>query len=398
VSSVGIPREIKAGEKRVGLTPEGARRLKEAGVQVFVEAAAGKGSGFSDRDYQNAGSEIICGGAEIYQKAGLIKKVKEPLRAEWKFLRPNQILFGYLHLASPENRELVEILLKNRVIALGLETVEKNGRTILLEPMSGIAGTLAAYYAGFFKQTVKIQSGQIVYPPKCLEKLEALAQNFPQVPENLPPGKVVVFGGGIVGRGALETVLKMGGEVDLVEKRPERRNELKKEFASLSSKFRVWGLQDSFSDRLKEADAWIGAVHVAGERAPLVLSKEDLANFSLQKKKLVLDVAADQGGNFPGTHSTSYENPLYLDPWGNLRFAVTNIPSLCGRGASVAIEKASLDYALALAQDWKKAIQQFPELRSGLQTARGKLLNEAVARAHRLTWEAINENDLLSLV
>lgn len=398
MTPVGIPREIKVGEKRVGMTPEGACCLKEAGIPVLVETGAGEGSGFSDKDYQDSGCEIVPRPSELYQRAGFIKKVKEPLRPEWDFLRPHQLFFCYLHLASPENRELVGILLKSRVTALGLETVEKNGRTLLLEPMSEIAGALAAYYAGFFRQMVRVEGGRIIYPPSFLEKLERLAKNFPEVPKNLPPGKGVVFGGGTVGRKAVETLLKMGGEVDLVEKRPERRSELKKEFSLFKPRFRVWDPGDNLAEILEGADTWLGCVHKAGERALQVLSREELLQFSKAKKKLILDIAADQGGNFPETRPTTYESPLFLDSGGNLRFGVTNIPSLAGRGASLAIEKASLPYTLALARDWRKALKEFPELRPGLQIAQGKLLHEAVARAHHLSWESLREDDLLPYV
>lgn len=385
--SVGIPREIKPGEKRVGLTPSGVRRLKEAGVRVWVEKNAGAGSGYSNQDYENAGAEIAGTASKLYQQSGLIQKVKEPLRPEWNFLKPGLILCSYLHLASPENRELVHALLKQRVTALGFETVSKDGRTLFLEPMSEIAGTLAAYYAGFFGRYVKREKGRILYPPRFMEKLQALASNYPEAPENLDPGKAFIFGGGVAGQKATETLLKMRGEVDLVEKRKDRQQDLRKKFESYGFRFRVWDSQDDFEERLKEADIWLGCVHIPGARAPLVLSLGDLKRFSSHQPKLILDVAVDQGGNFPETHSTTYEDPLYLDSCSNLRFGITNVPSLCGRGASEAIERMTLPYLFRLAQDWQKALREFPELQSGLQVFDGKLVHEAVAHAHHLTWE-----------
>jgi alanine dehydrogenase len=387
--TVGVPREIKPKEKRVGLTPQGARFLSEKGIRVLVEQGAGEPSGFSNDDYRAAGAEILKSQEAVYQQAGLIKKVKEPLPPEWKFLKPGLVVFCYFHLASPENRKLVERLCESKTIAIGLETVEKDGRTILLEPMSEIAGVLAAYYAGFFKNYVHLDRGKIVYPPRFLEKLERLAMSFPEVPETLRPGRAVIFGGGTVGRKALEMLLQMGGEVEVIEKRAERRQMLAEEFMGYRSRFRSWSLEESFQERLIEADVWMGCVHVAGKRAPLVLSEEDLRKFSGERPKLILDIAVDQGGNFPGTHSTTYEDPLYLDPYGNLRFGVANIPSLCGRGASEAIEKATLQYTFELAQDWENALRKFPELGSGVQVKDGELTNEAVALAHGLSWEAL---------
>ena len=390
VLAVGVPCEIKPGERRVGLTPKGTRSLTEAGIPVLVEKGAGEGSGYGDEEYEKAGSEIVSRARDLYKKAGIIKKVKEPFPPEWPFLREGMILFCYLHLASPENRKLVETLLVQKVIGLGLETVEKDGRTILLEPMSEIAGTLAGYLAGFFKQSVRLEKGRIVYPPRFSEKLQWLASQYPESPENLSPGRVVVYGGGTVGRKAAEAVLKMGAEVDLIEKREDRRRELSREFKIFSSRFRTCGPEDDIEGILKKSEVWLGCVHVPGKRAPLVMSPGDLQRLSKDTPKLILDIAVDQGGNFPETRSTTYEDPLYLDSVGNLRFGVTNVPSLCGSGASEAIEKVTLPYTIYLAQDWRKAVKEFPELRAGVQVVGGKLVNEGVASAHRLPWEGLN--------
>lgn len=387
--TVGIPREVKPREKRAGLTVEGVRKLSQEGIPVLVEKGAGEGCGFSDQDYRAAGAQIVGRPRDLYAKAEIIKKVKEPLSPEWEFLQREQILICYLHLASPENQKLLEALLKRGVTAIGLETIEKEGRTVALEPMSEIAGTLAAYFSGFIRPTVRVEKGRIVYPPRFLEKLEWLAASYPEIPQNLNPGKNAIFGGGNVGRNAAVTLLKMGGEVDLIEKRAERRQALQREFVAFGPRFRTWGLEENIFPKLAEADVWIGGVHLPGERAPKVLSEIDLGKLTRAKPKLILDIAVDQGGNFPGAHSTTYEDPLYLDSYGNLRFGVTNVPSLCGRGASSAIEKVTLPYTLQMAKDWKKAFHDVPELRSGIQIFRGHLVNEAVARAHQRAYEPL---------
>ena len=390
---VGIPREIKPAEKRVGLTPEGVRKLAEAGIPVWIETLAGAASGYSDRDYEASGAKIVKTARELYENSSLIQKVKELQRIEWDLLHPSLILCSYLHLASPENRDLVEALLNQSVTALGFETVSKEGRTILLEPMSEIAGTLAAYYAGFFKQHVQIVEGKVSYPPEFSRKLEALASQYPKIPENLTPVKAVIFGGGVAGRNAAETLLRMGGEVDLVEKKNTRRAALEAKFANFGARFHVWAPEQDFTERLKRADVWMGCVHLPGERAPQVLSLEEVRKLSANKKKLILDVAVDQGGNFPETCSTTYDHPLYLDSSDNLRFGVTNIPSLCGRGASEAMERVTLPYLVSLARDWKHALVEFAELRRGVQVFHGKLVNQAVACAHHMKWHPLMPTD-----
>jgi alanine dehydrogenase len=388
---VGIPREVKPEEKRVGIAPPGVSRLRAQGIPVLVEGGAGLECEYSDEDYRRAGAEIVGGAAALYKKAGLIKKVKEPLPSEWNLLRAGQIVFSFLHLGAPENRELLETLLQKRVTAIGFETVEKEGRTILLEPMSEIAGRLAGYFAGFFRTHVRVERGEIVYPSRLLEKLESIASIFPETPENLFPGKSVVFGGGTVGENAVDALVRMGGEVDLIEKRKERRKVLQERFRDRAGRIRIWGLEEDVSDRLKAADVWIGAVHQPGEKAPLILSPEELERFTKGAPKLILDIAVDQGGNFPGTVPTTYDVPLFIDAFGNMRFAVSNIPSLCRREATQALDRLTLPYLAAMARDWRQALRDFPELRRGLQTAGGKLVHEAVARAHSLSWEPFRE-------
>lgn len=386
---VGIPKETKSHEKRVGLTPNGVRYLKKAGIRVLVEKDAGRESDFSDQDYKDSGADVLKQATSLYQQSGLIQKVKEPLRPEWKFFKPELVIFSFLHLASPESRELTDVLMKRKVTAFGFETVVKDGRAIFLEPMSEIAGTLAACFAGFIKQYVQVSEGKIGYPLRFLEKLEMLAAQYPASPESLYPGKAFIFGGGVVGRKAAEAILKMGGEVDLVEKNQAKRLTLKTEFGSFKRRFRVHLPEDDLKQALRDSDIWVGAVHILGQRAPEMMSYNELDELSRAnaKKKLIMDVAVDQGGNFPGTHTTTYEDPLYLDSFGNLRFGVANIPSLCGRGASEAIEKVTLPYLLSLAKDWRKAIEEFPELKSGLQVVGGRLVNEAIARSHGMKFE-----------
>ena len=391
--SVGIPREIKSSEKRVGLTPAGAKKLSEAGIDVFVERLAGAASGYADKLYEEAGAQIASNANALYEASGLIQKVKEPQRLEWDLLRRDLILCSYLHLAAPENRELVEVLMNHSVTAIGFETVIKDGRTILLEPMSEIAGTLAAYYASLIKREIRVAGGKISYPPQFAEKLGKLAASYPGIPENLMSVRAVVFGGGVVGRKAAETLLQIGGEVDLIEKKESRRASLEAKFAHFGGRFHIFAPEQDLRENLKMADVWIGSVHLPGERAPLVLSTEETQKLSLGNPKIIIDVAVDQGGNFPESVPTTYDHPLYLDSCSNLRFGVPNIPSLCGKGASEAIERATLPYLVSLAKDWRQTLEEFSELRSGVQVVRGKLVNQAVARAHQLKWSPLMPTD-----
>ncbi len=379
--TVGIPREIKPQEKRIGLTPAGVFSLLEAGIPIIVEKEAGMESGFSDRQYQKAGARIVDTPAELYREAGVIQKVKEPLVPEWRFLKPGLILFSFLHLAAPENKALAEILVEKRVTALGFETGHKENRAVFLEPMSRIAGTLSAYYAGFFKQYARLENGQIVYPPRLSEKLITLASQYPLVPEIPFAGRAVIFGGGVVGENAARMLLEMNWTVEVVERRSERRLALQAQFQNQGSRFRVRSNEENVSESLQNSDVWLGSVHILGERAPWVVSAKDMPRLSQGRAKLIIDVAIDQGGNFPETHSTTYERPLYLDSYGNLRFAVPNIPSLAGRAASEALEKAILPYLIELGKRGESAIPKFEELQSALQVTQGRVVNEAVRRA-----------------
>lgn len=390
---IGIPREIKIGEKRVGLTPRGVQKLFEAGAPVRVESLAGVASGYSDKDYEKAGAAIVSTPQEVYDESELVQKVKEPQRLEWDFLHPHLILCSYLHLASPDNRDLVEALMYHSVTAVGFETVNKEGRTILLQPMSEIAGTLAAFYAPLIRESIRIVDGKISYPKQFAERMEALAADYPSIPKGMKPVKAVVFGGGVAGKKAADAILEMGGEVDLIEKKHVRRFALQAKLEKYGKRAHVWDVLDDIKERLRAADVWIGCVHIPGERAPLVMSVDDMRKLSLGKPKVIMDVAADQGGNFPESCPTTYDHPLYLDSCNNFRFGVTNIPSLCGRGASFALEEATLPYLLALAKEGRRALADTPELRSGVQVFMGKLVNQAVAKAHHMKWFPLTPSD-----
>ena len=382
--AVGVVKEVKTGERRVALTPPGVHVLTDIHIPVYVEESAGVQSGFTNEAYLKAGAILVSDNSEVWSKADLIKKVKEPVASEFRFIQARHIIFTYLHLASPSERPLVDALVGARATAIGYETIEKENDTPLLRPMSEIAGVLTAYFAGVFQNHIAFEEGTISGMDEARRLMEKLASQYPSVPEHLPLGSVVVLGGGHVGLQSSLMAAKMGGKVSLAEISEVRRQKLREEFRSNRLTIQVFDPQEAtmFSTLLESCDVLIAAVHIAGERAPLIVDSKLLSKISNKKKKIIFDIAIDQGGNVAESYPRDYNDPLYLDSFGNLRFSVTNIPSLCGRGASVALEEVTLDYTIALAGGLKAAIRQYPELETGINVLDGKVVNHAVWKAH----------------
>ncbi len=382
--TVGVPKEIKTLEKRVGLTPEGAAALVREGVAVLVEKHAGEGSGFSDEAYRAAGAVLAENAGEVYKKAGLIQKIKEPLAPEYPFFRPGQILFSFLHLAAPAACDLVRVLMEKKVSALAFETLEKDGRRPLLTPMSEIAGALASLYTGYFL-SVGLPAKKQDHPPEiAAAALEKIAMGYPGIPTGLKPASMLIFGGGVAGTAAARYVLLCDGRAAVVEKNSARRQELAERFKKAGNRFKALDPLDLTSDILVETDAWVGSVHQTGKRALQVLDSAAMAEASLAKPKIIMDISIDQGGNFIQARPTSYEIPFYYDTWGNLRFCVPNIPSLAGHDASVQMTRLSLPYTLALAGGLESAFGKYPELKTAVNVHAGGVLLDAVREAHQL--------------
>ncbi|MBI4372380.1 MAG: alanine dehydrogenase [Candidatus Omnitrophica bacterium] len=376
---VGIPKEIKIGERRVGLTPQGVRVLTAHQVNVFVEKGAGLLSGFSDHEYEKAGARLALNGEEVWQKATLIKKVKEPIQQEFRFFKPHHIIFTYLHLASPSERPLVEALVKSKSTAIAYETIEKDGETPLLKPMSQVAGVLAAYFGAVFKKYIKVIGNKI----EGVEKSKVLMNEFAAAAPAEKRGglamtgvQFLILGGGYVGEEAAKMAARMDGSVSLTEISEFRRKRLEETFSASGLNVQIIdpSQQDLYEEKLISSDILIACVHAPGKRAPLIINRETLKKISSQKRKIILDIAIDQGGNVAESQPSDYVHPLCLDSFGNVRFSVTNVPALCGRGASEAIEKASLDYTLALAGGLELAVKRYPELKSGLNVMNGSVL------------------------
>lgn len=374
---LGIPKEIKTLEKRVGLTPNAVKVLNSQGFKVLVESNAGFASGFSDTEYEKAGAVIVATAKDLYAQAQVIQKVKEPLSSEFEFLRSEHILFCFLHLASQENCPLKDALVRSHCTAIGFETLRVNGKIPILAPMSQIAGGLAASYSAMIPSKIKISNRRIEYSADFLSEMEQMARVFPQAYGNYQLGNVVIFGAGVAGKAAYESALYYKGKVSFVESNALVRQNLRKQG------FEVFSPEESLGSVLANADVLIGCAHAMGERASYVISKEQLNRASHVKKKILMDISIDQGGNFPESHSTSYQNPLYLDSWENVRFCVPNIPSLAGKIASEQISAISLPYTELLVKYGALAFEKNKALTEAVNISKGKILMESIRNAHQ---------------
>lgn len=388
MNSIGIPREAKIREKRVGLTPRGTALLAREGFRVFVQAGAGSGSGFSDKQYCDAGAEMLPDRASVYAHASVIQKVKEPQAVEYNLIRHDHTLFGFLHLASPESCDLIRALMRSGCTAVGYETVETSEGRPLLTPMSRLAGALSVLYAAYLQGCFSEYGGnreareQLAAANQFYDGLEAVADAYPNIDPGLLCGPVLVYGGGIAGSEAIRTALALGSSVTVVEISEHRRRLLEEIYGA--GLLALSPDDARLEDALVHADVLVGAVHARGCRAEKVMDEELLARISGARPKLIMDIAIDQGGNFPEARPTTYEKPLAIDSAGNLRFSVPNIPSLAGRAATEALEEAALPYTFALMHGLKTAFQEKPELREAVNISGGEVMLQSVKEAHQL--------------
>lgn len=361
---IGVPREIKTDEYRVGLTPGGVRELVEAGHSVLVQSGAGQTVGFDDESYRRAGAELLPEARELFERAGLIVKVKEPQPSEYPLLRAQQLLFAYLHLA-PEPA-LTEALVHSGADCIAYETVtDPRGRLPLLAPMSEVAGRLATQAGAHHLELAQGGRGVLLggVPGVC-------------------PAQVTIIGGGVVGTQAARMALGLGARVSLLDQSVERLRELDREFGGrLSCEFAT---QDRLERLLPETELLIGAVLVAGDTAPKLLSSEQIAR--MPRGAVLVDVAIDQGGCFATSRPTTHSQPTYTEQ-GVVHYCVANIPSAAARTATLALTNATLPYILRLASDGIEALGRDAGLASGLNVYRGQLVHPAVARAQGKAWQ-----------
>ncbi len=370
---VGLPKEIKDNEYRVGLTPAGARALTDAGHKVIVEKSAGEGSGFEDALYERAGAEILPSADDVWAGAEMIVKVKEPIEPEYPRMKEGLLLFTYLHLA-PDPKQ-TQALLEHKVTGIAYETItDRKGTLPLLTPMSEVAGRMAVQVGAQYLE--KMNGGRGV-----------LIGGVPGV----PAARVVILGGGVVGTNAAKIAVGMGAQVTIVDKNLDRLRELDDIFLSkistlASSAYAIHGA-------ITEADLIIGGVLVPGAAAPKLVTREMLKD--VMKGAVIVDVAVDQGGCIETTRPTTHSNPTYYVE-DVLHYCVANMPGAVPRTSTFALTNATLPYALRLAnRGFLDAITSDPGLKEGVNTYAGKLTYKAVADDQGLEYTSLD--DILGL-
>jgi len=361
---IGLPKEIKDNEYRVGLTPAGVHALTAAGHTVYVQKSAGEGSGFADEQYVKAGGNLLDTADEIWQTGDMIVKVKEPVAPEHPRMRENQLLFTYLHLA-PE-LELTKQMLERKVTGVAYETItDSNGRLPLLTPMSEVAGRMSVQVGATFLE--KMNGGRGI-----------LLGGVPGV----PAANVVIIGGGIVGTEAAKMAVGLGAKVTIIDRNLDRLRQLDDIFLS-----KVQTLASSpyaIEEAISHADLVIGAVLVVGAAAPKLVTREMLK--LVPSGAVLVDVAVDQGGCFETTHATTHSNPTFYEE-GVLHYCVANMPGAVPRTSTFALTNATLPYALDLAnKGFEKAIKDDKGLQEGVNTYAGKLTYKAVADSQGLEY------------
>ena len=366
---VGIPKEIKNNEFRVGMTPSGVATLVKNGHTVYVQKTAGEGSGFSDAEYEAVGAKILPTIADVYATAEMIVKVKEPIEPEYDLIREGQFLFTYFHFAC--DRPLTEAMIARKAICLAYETVRKADRTLpLLIPMSEIAGRMAAQEGARFLE--KPQSGKGI-----------LMGGVPGV----KPAKVLVLGAGTVGTNAAITAAGMGADVIITDINLTRLRYLDdvmpKNIRTLYSN------EYNIRAELPTTDLVIGSVLIPGDKTPHLITRDMLA--LLKPGSVLVDVAIDQGGCFETSHPTSHSEPVYTVD-GIVHYCVANIPGAVPLTSTLALTKATTPYAVALAnKGWKQACKDDPALKLGLNIVEGKVTFPAVAKVFDLPYTPVDE-------
>ncbi|MCF0202456.1 MAG: alanine dehydrogenase [Bacteroidaceae bacterium] len=361
---IGIPKEIKNNENRVGMTPAGVAELVKHGHTVFVQHTAGENSGFTDEMYTAVGAEILPAIEDVYGTADMIVKVKEPIEKEYPLVRKGQLLFTYFHFAS--DRPLTEAMIKSGGVCLAYETVKlADGSLPLLVPMSEVAGRMASINGAYYLQKTKGGKGKLM----C------------GVP-GVKPAKVLVLGGGIVGQAAARTAAGMGADVIITDISLPRLRELS---ITMPANVRtLYSSQHNIVNELPDTDVVIGSVLIPGDKAPHLITRDMLK--LMEKGTVLVDVAIDQGGCFETSRPTTHTDPVYeID--GILHYAVANIPGAVPNTSTLALTNATLRYAVALAdKGWEKACQDDPALREGLNIVDGKVTYKAVADVFGLPY------------
>lgn len=364
---IGVPKEIKNNENRVGMTPSGVQEMTKHGHVVYVQASAGVNSGFSDEAYTAAGARILPLIEEVYAKADMIVKVKEPIEREYSLVRKGQLVFTYFHFASSE--PLTKAMIESGAVCCAYETVERKDRSLpLLVPMSEVAGRMATQEGCYFLERPRGGKGKLM-------------GGVPGV----KPAKVFVIGGGVVGTAAARTAAGMGADVTICDVSLPRLAYLadvmpRNVKTLMSSEYNI-------REELKSADLVVGSVLIPGAKAPKLVTREMLA--LMEPGSVLVDVAIDQGGCFETSHPTTHESPVYYVD-DILHYCVANIPGAVPYTSTLALTNATLPYALQLAcKGWRKACADNEELCKGLNVVEGKVVYKEVAEAWGLPFEEL---------
>ncbi len=360
---IGVPGEIKNNENRVALTPAGTQELIKRGHTVYVQQSAGTGSGFADDEYVRAGAKIIADAATLFGKAEMIMKVKEPVESEYSLIRKDQLVFTYFHFASYE--PLTKAMIASSAVCLAYETVERDGSLPLLIPMSEVAGRMA------------IQEGA-KYLEKPLKGRGILLGGVPGV----PPAKVLILGGGVVGTNAAKIAAGMGADVTIIDLNLNRLRYLddvmpKNVRTLVSNDYIIRAM-------VKDADLIVGGVLIPGAKAPKLITRDMLR--TMRAGTVLVDVAIDQGGCIETCRPTTHEEPTYIID-DVVHYCVANMPGAVPYTSTLALTNATLPYAIKLANlGWKQAAQESTDLRNGLNIINGQVVYKAVADAFSLPY------------
>jgi alanine dehydrogenase len=359
---IGVPKEIKQQEHRVGLVPSTASTLTRRGHEVLVQKDAGLGSGFPDQDYVDVGAKIIATAEEVFKRAEMIVKVKEPLEAEYGLLRKGQILFTYLHLAA--GRTLTEALLKSGVTGVAYETIQVGNKLPLLEPMSEIAGRMSVVMGAYYLAKHNGGNGVLLGVPGVL------------------PGRVVVIGGGTSGVNAARMAVGLNADVTILEVDGERMRFLDLTMPNINT---LYSNEANLTELLPTTDLLIGAVLVPGAKAPKLITREMLKK--MKPGSVFVDIAIDQGGCAETSRATTHHDPIYVEE-GVTHYCVANMPGAYARTSTQALSNATARYVELLANlGLEGACKKQPALVGGINTRDGRLTQQAVAEAHGLKFE-----------
>lgn len=364
---IGIPKEIKNNENRVGMTPAGVAELIKHGHEVSVQHTAGEGSGFSDDDYIAVGARIQPAIECVYREADMIVKVKEPIEPEYDLVKPGQLIFTYFHFAC--DRPLTDAMIKSRGVCLAYETVQMpNGYLPLLQPMSEVAGRMATLNGAYYLQKTKGGKGKLI-------------SGVPGV----SPAKVLVLGGGVVGEAAAMMAAGLGANVIIADISLPRLRQLALELPG--NVHTLYSSEHNIRQQLKDVDIVVGAVLVPGAKAPQLITKDMLP--LMEPGTVLVDVAIDQGGCFETSRPTTHSDPVFIED-GIVHYCVANIPGAVPNTSTLALTNATLKYTLALAdKGWKQACKEDAALAKGLNIVEGKITFKAVADVFGLPYEPI---------